>query len=99
MRAGADAGIFIAAPVDEIVPALRAWARMIRYFVGGESVLAADLLRDVIKRARHGLVGRLELAGGVQSEERRALLDGQLIERQVLGRVRDGVLQFAGPHF
>ena len=72
MRAGADAGIFLRAPVDEIVPALRAGARVIGNLVGRQTVLRADVLRDVVERARVRLVGRLQLAGGVQPEERRA---------------------------
>ena len=34
----------------------------------------------------------------MQAEERRAFLDGQLIERQMLGGIRDRALQFVGPH-
>src|SRR5262249_6424402 len=34
MRAGTDAGVFVVAPVDEIVPALGARPRVVRYLVG-----------------------------------------------------------------
>ena len=37
-------------------------------------------------------------AGGMQAEERRAFLDGQLIQRQMFGGFRDGELELAGPH-
>ena len=58
----------------------------------------ADLLRHVVERARSRLVRRLQFAGGVQAEERRAFLDGELIERQMLGGFRDRELQFVRPH-
>ena len=98
MGAGADAGIFLAAPVDQIVPALRAGARVIGNLVGRQSVPRADLLRHVVQRARGRFIRRLQFAGGVQAEERRALFDGELIERQMLGGFRDRELQFFGPH-
>ena len=41
MRAGPDAGIFVAAPIDEIVPALGAGARVIGNLVGGKPGAAA----------------------------------------------------------
>ncbi len=89
MRAGTDARIFLAAPVHEIMLALRARARVIGNLVGRQAILGADFLRDVIERACDGLVGRLQFARGMQPEERRAFLDGELIERQMLGRFRD----------
>ena len=42
MRAGTDAGIFLAAPVDEIVPALGAGARVIGNLVGRQSRACAQ---------------------------------------------------------
>ena len=54
MRAGADAGIFVAAPVDEIVPALGAGPRVIGNFVGRQAGVGADLLRQVVEIARRG---------------------------------------------
>ena len=98
MRAGTDAGIFLAAPVDEIMLALRARAGVVGNLVGRQSRGGADLLGDVIERARDRLVRGLQLARGVQAEERRALLDGQLIQRQMLGGFRDRALQLIRPH-
>ena len=86
-----------AAPVDEIVPAFGAGAGVVGDFVGGQARAAADLLRHVVERARERLVRRLELAGRVQAEERRAFLDRQLVEREMFGRFRDRELQLAGP--
>ncbi len=96
--AGTDAGIFLAAPVDQIVFALRARPGVVGNLVGRQALLRADVLRDVVERARHGFVRRLQFAGGVQAEERRALFDGELIERQMLGGFRDRQLQFIRPH-
>ena len=97
MGTGADPGIFVAPPVDEVVPAFGAATGVVGDFIGVEAVLAADVLRDVVERARQCLVRRLELAGGMQTEKRRAFLDRQLIERKVLGGFCDREFQFAGP--
>jgi hypothetical protein len=99
MRARADAGIFLAAPVDEIMFAFRASPRVIGDLVGRQAVAAAYFLGDVIERACERFVRSLEFAGGVQAEERRALFDRELIERQMFRGLRDRVLQFGGPHF
>ena len=84
MRAGADAGIFVHAPIDEIVPALGARPRVIGNLVGRQAVRRADLLRHVVERARGVVVGHRELAGCMQRGERRVRLDGELIERKML---------------
>ena len=97
MRAGADAGIFVAAPIDQIVPALGARPRVVGDFVSRQAGLGADRLREIVEIAREIVVGNGELAGLVQAEERRVRLDGQLIEREMLGRFRDGALEFGGP--
>ena len=55
MGAGTDAGIFLAAPVDQIVPALRAGPGVVGNLVGRQALLGADLLRDVVERARRPL--------------------------------------------
>ena len=98
MGARADAGIFVAAPVDQIVLALRANAGVIGNLIGRKTLLRADFLRHVIQRARERLVRRLQLARRVQAEERRAFLDRELIERQMFGGFRNRELQLIGPH-
>ena len=98
MRARADAGIFLAAPVDQIVLALGAGSGVVGNLVGRQAVLRADFLRHVVERARHRLVRRLQFARRVQAEERRAFLDRELIERQMFGGFRNRELQFVGPH-
>ena len=88
MGARSDAGIFLGAPIDEIVPALAAGPRMIGNLIGGQTVRRANLLRGVVERARCVIVGNVELARRMQRGERRFLFDGQLIERKVLARLR-----------
>ena len=61
-------------------------------------MLGTDLLRHIIQRARHRFVRRFQFARGMQAEERRALFDRQLIERQMLGRLRYREFQFVRPH-
>jgi hypothetical protein len=89
MRAGPDAGVLVAAPINQIVPALGAGPRVVGNLVGGKAGRGADILRDVIELARGVVVGRNKLAGFAQREERRVRLDRQLIERQMLGRFGD----------
>ena len=97
MRARPDAGIFMAAPVNEIVPALRARPRVIGNFISRQAGVAADLLRQVVEIAAEIFVRRDQLAGLVQAEERRARLDGELIEREMFGRFRDRALELGAP--
>ena len=52
MRARSDAGIFVAAPVDQIVPALGARPRVIGNFIGRQAGAGADRLREVVEIAR-----------------------------------------------
>ena len=73
-------------------------AGVIGNLVGRQALLRADFLRHVVERARGRLIRRLQFARGVQTEERRALFDGELIQRQVFGRFRDRQLQFIRPH-
>ena len=97
MGARSDAGIFVGAPIDEIVPAFAAGPRMIGDLVGRKAVRRADLLRRVVKRARGVLVGSFELAGRMQRGERRVQLDGQLIKRKMLAGLGKRALQLARP--
>src|SRR5262249_43489522 len=97
VSAGPDAGIFMCAPVDQIVPAFAAGARVIGNFVGWQAMRGADLLRRVVEDACGVLVRRLELAGGVERRERRLRLDRELIERHVLAGFSQRAAQFARP--
>ena len=97
MGARPDAGIFARAPVDQIVPALGARPRMIGNLVGRQAGIRAHLLRRVVERARGVVVGDDELAGRMQCGKWRVLLDGELIEREMLAGLRDGALELGGP--
>ena len=79
------------------MPALGAGARVIGDLIGGKAGARADLLRRIIECPRGVLIGDRELAGGMERGERRILLDGQLIEREMLGRFRKRALEFGGP--
>ena len=57
MRARTDAGIFVAAPVDQIVPALGAGPRVVGNLVGRQAGAGADLLRQIVEIARQIVVG------------------------------------------
>ena len=52
MGARPDAGIFVRAPINEIVPAFAAGPRVIGNLVGRQAVRRADLLGRVVERAR-----------------------------------------------
>ena len=88
--AGPDAGIFVRPPVDEIVPAFAAGARMVRNLVGGQAVRGADLLRRVVESARDVLVRRFEFAGRMERCERCLLLAGRAIGANFRPEMRPG---------
>ncbi len=84
MRAWTDAGIFLRTPIDKIVPAFAAGPGMIGNLVGGQAVGGANVLGGVEERPRGVFIGKLQFAGGMERRKRRVLLDGQLVERQML---------------
>ena len=84
MRARPDAGIFVHAPVNEIVPALGARPRVIGNLIGRQAMRRADVLRRVVERAGGVVVGHAKLAGRMERSERRVRLDGELIKRKML---------------
>ena len=57
MGVGSNAGIFVGAPVDEIVPAFAAGTRMVGNLVGRQTMRGANLQRRVVKLARGIVVG------------------------------------------
>src|SRR5680860_1589269 len=65
MGAGADPGIVMPAPIDEIVPRLRSRPRMVRDLIGGEARLLAELLRQDIHRACSVAVRHMQAARGM----------------------------------
>ena len=97
MRAGSDAGIFRAAPINEIVPAFRARPRVIGNLVSRQAGIRAGFDREIVKRSRSVAVGDRQLAGGLQRVKRGLRLDGQLIKREMLGGFCNGEFEFARP--
>ncbi len=97
MRARPDAGIVAVPPIGQVVAALRAGAGVIGRLIGGQA-----------GRGGHG-AGRLEQVGGGVAigdhqpprlrlgREARARLDGQLVERQMLGAEREAARQLRLP--
>ena len=80
MRARADAGLFVRAPINEVVAALRARAGVIGNLVGRQTCARANFLRRVPERACMILIGHDQLAGGMQRRERCVLLDSERVE-------------------
>src|SRR5512144_2917981 len=97
MRAGADASIVMTAPIEEVVARLGAGPRVVRDFVGRQSGSLAQLLRDGIKLAGKLALRNTQRACGMARRKRRALLDGQLIEREVIGDMIERVVKLPAP--
>src|SRR5262249_60367542 len=92
-----EAGFFGRPPIDEVVPAFGARPRMVGNLVGRQACARADRLRRVIERAGDVVVGNDELARRMQRGKRRVLLDGELIEREMLARLDSGAFELGGP--
>src|SRR5262249_5429065 len=97
MGAGPDPGVVMPAPIHQIVPAFGAGARVVGNLIGGQAGIGADSLRKIVEIARQVFVRHDELAGPVQAEERSVRFDGQLIEGEMLGRLRDRALELGRP--
>ena len=92
-----DAGIFLGAPIDEVVPAFAAGPRVVGNLVGRQAVRGANLQGGVVQLAAEIVVGNDELARGMERGKRRVLLDGQLIEREVVAGFGQRAGEFARP--
>jgi hypothetical protein len=79
-----DAGVFLGAPINEVMPAFAAGPRVVGNLVGGQAVGGTDLQGRVLKFAAEIVVGNDELARGMERGKRRGLLDGQLVEREMV---------------
>src|SRR4029077_10541820 len=97
MCARSDSRVVMSAPVNQIVPTLRAGPRMIGNLVGWQAGIGANGLREIIEIAREILVRNGELARPVQAKEWRVRFGGQLIEREVFGGFGDRALEFRRP--
>jgi len=97
MRAGASARIIAIAPIDQIVPAFLPLSGMIGNFIGGQAGGFGQFLGGLIKPCRQVFIGSPQLAVAMQEGIRRFRLDGQLIERQMIGAEGQGLFQLAVP--
>ena len=75
----------------------RAGRGVVGDLVGGQAVRLGDLLRQRIELGGELAVGNGELAGRVQAEERRLRLDGELVEREMVGRHGDRRFELGAP--
>src|SRR6478736_1394923 len=97
MGAGTDANIVVASPIEQVVARLSSDPRVVRHFVGRQASAIAQLLGEEIEGLGLLAVRDCEIAGGMQRGERRARLDGELIERQVVLRVVQSARQLVAP--
>ena len=70
---------------------------MVRDLVSRQAGFGAEILRHVVEGAAGLVVRGHQLAGGREAVERRARLDCQLIEAQMLGRPRQSFAQLGPP--
>ena len=97
MRAGTDAEIILIAPIDEIVPAFLARARMIGDFVSRQARGGEGVLRRLVKRALRLFIRQAEIAARESARESSACLDGELIEREMIARHRQRGIELVAP--
>src|SRR5258706_15384810 len=97
MRARSDAGIFVRAPVNEIVPALGPWPGVVGNLVGRKPRACTDCLCRIVEGAAHVVVGYDELASRMQRGKRRVLLDGELIKRKMLSGLGERAFELGRP--
>src|SRR5690606_26847374 len=84
MRAGAGGGIVAIAPVDEIVARSRVRRGGVRYFVGGQSLLRANLCGECIEFRSLFILGQTKGALLVEHRGGSLRLDGELVEGEVI---------------
>src|SRR5438045_7111775 len=72
MCAGTNAGIFLATPVNQVVPAFSAGPGVIGNLVRRQPMSRANFLSHVVERARRRFVRRLQFSSRMQSKEGRA---------------------------
>ena len=97
VRAGADAGIILIAPIGEVVPALPARLGVVGDLVSFEAETRRLLRRGVIQARRHILLREREFAAAVEGRKLGAGLDGELVEGEMIGGERKRPAQFLPP--
>jgi len=85
MGARSDTGVFAVTPIDQVMPAFRARLGVVGNLVRRHAGGIAYLLRHLIKLSSGIRVGNRELAGAMQRLKWRIGLDGELVEREVVG--------------
>ena len=97
MRAGTNAGVFAVAPIEQVVPALFTWTRVIGNLVGVEPTRRCHFLRNFIERERGIRIGHDQFSGCVQRRVGRVGFNSQLIERDVIAREFKRFGEFRAP--
>ena len=94
---GPDAGVVAIAPVGQVVPALGAGPRQVADLVCGEPVPRARRCGLRIKGGRGVLVRQRDPPPPVHRLERRPGLDGELIQREVVGAESERAVELCPP--
>ena len=85
-----DPQIILITPVGEVVAALRVGARVVGDLVGRQAGVRQQLAGHVEELGSLFLGKLQELAAPARSMEAGALFDGQLVERDMIGRLGEG---------
>ena len=99
MGAGTNADIVPIAPIGQVVAAFRTGPGMVRDLVSGQAERIETLLRRLVERGGDLFLRRQGLSKPRQRVEMRPFLDGQLIERQMVGGEIDRLTQLRRPGF
>ena len=97
MRAGAESQVLAVLPVDEVVLAAVARPRPVRDLVVLVAGAREAILRPLVVFGLHVGVGRRHAAAFDIAGERRAVLDGERIQREVLRTERERRFEIALP--
>ncbi len=90
MGAGTDTHIITIGPVGHVMPAFLAPGGMIRRLVGRQTRRSADVLRHIIHVSRNLFRRQDKFSPAIFVVKGCALLHGQLIQRQMIGRQIEG---------
>src|SRR6185503_13243748 len=99
VRPRPDADVILIAPVDQIVATCCARSRVIGNLVCRQASGFESRLGQLEHARRFLLARQLEGAALVLGEEACAALDGELVERQMLARQRQRLLELGEPAF
>src|SRR6185312_16958284 len=97
MRAGADADIVAVAPIEQIVPAFGPGPRMVGDLIGRHQAGLELRLRRLVEIGREPVLRHREIAACMLRMKRGSRLDGELVERQMVGREVEGAAELGFP--